>query len=70
MGVLSVEHFGKPARTCDGLLMTVLLRAAQRTLAAGSPCHWEAVEDSEAASALRNALSAPFGCAKLIDIMY
>lgn len=70
VGVLSVEHLGKPAQTCDGLLMTVLLRASGQSLAADSPCHWEPVEESEAASSLRTALSAPFGCAKLLDLMY
>ena len=66
VGVLSVEHLGQPARKCDGVLLTVLLKADSRALADGSPCQWEK-PDEEDHSILTSILKNPYGCAKLLE---
>lgn len=66
IGVLSVEHLGQPARKCDGVLLTVLLKADSCTLVDDSPCQWEKL-DGEDHTILTSILKSPYGCAKLLE---
>ena len=65
--MLSIEHLGKPACICDGILMTVLLKAAERTLTSNSLCQWKVLH-GEDASSITSALTTTYGCAKLLDL--
>ena len=66
VGVYSVEHLGKPARTCDGLLMTVLVKIAVLSLASNAPCEWVELH-SDDSTTVTIALTSSCGCAKLFD---
>ena len=65
---MSVEHSGRSPGGGDGVMLTVLVSVTNPSLSPNSTYHWEKVEQQAALSSLRNALTATFGCAKLIDL--
>lgn len=66
VGVLSVEHLGRPPNTCDGILLTVLLKLEVQTLASDSLCQWMVLGDEDLSS-INKAMTVPYGCAKLLE---
>lgn len=68
VGVVSLEHSGKPHGVHDGFCASLLITASSKPDLGTGEWEWAQVDDKDLIEQLKKASSGDFGCAKLMDL--